>query len=189
MYNLDQKILIGEINKLQNTIDALRKTMKQYMKAKPREKGSFMSAIIQECNTIQNGVFRSNNALHLIPLTLTVSYMHLATLKEWLVNGKGLYTEDNTEIWDTELAEEIKTYRKDFMKIYADWSQWRKDRIDAKAWQGRSFLFLIPFYNTHFYGEITDHVTGETRSFQYNIFAKKKRILTTSKIFRNLSRQ
>ncbi|KAJ1162345.1 hypothetical protein NDU88_002813 [Pleurodeles waltl] len=40
---------------------------------------------------------------------VTLSYMHLANLKERLMHGKEIYDEDNTPTWRKELKEEIET--------------------------------------------------------------------------------
>lgn len=165
---VDKKILIAEMHEIQSHINGLKKTMQQYVEAKPHEKGSLMSAIIQDCNNLHYRIFQCENAVQLIPLAVTVSYMQLTALKERLVHGKTIYTEDNTEVWYKELEKEIQTYREDFEKLYTDWRQWRQDSIVVKFGEHKVFTTVIPFFNYIYTGEVTDHLTGQTRSLWAN---------------------
>ncbi|XP_078512406.1 uncharacterized protein LOC144772100 [Lissotriton helveticus] len=165
-YMIDKKILVAEVKQLQNSLDGLRQTMEQYVNAKPHEKGSLMSAIIAGCNDLHSRLVHSDNAVSLLPLTVTLSYMHLANLKERLMHGKEIYDEDNTPIWRKELQDAIETYKKDFQEVYARWRQWRSDSIVVTLGEYKTGTTVPPFYFYVYTGAVNDKVSGENRYFK-----------------------
>lgn len=164
-YMIDQKILAAEVNQMSNSLDGLHRTMKQYVEAKNNEKGALMGAIVAVCNDLHSRLVHSNNAVHLIPLTVTLSYMHLANLKERLMHGKEIYDEDNTAVWKKNLKEEIELYKKEFQELYAKWQKWRSDSITVKLDEYKSPTTIPPFFFYVFTGDVDDKVTGENRNF------------------------
>ncbi|KAJ1162346.1 hypothetical protein NDU88_002814 [Pleurodeles waltl] len=164
-YMIDQKILAAEVNQMQNSLDGLRRTMQQYVEAKNNEKGALMGAIVASCNDLHSRLVHSNNAVHLIPLTVTLSYMHLANLKERLMHGKEIYDEDNTVVWKKDLKEEIETYQKDFEELYGKWQKWRSDSITVTLDEYKSPTTIPPFFFYVFTGDVYDKVTGKNRNF------------------------
>ncbi|XP_056425997.1 uncharacterized protein LOC130367547 isoform X2 [Hyla sarda] len=140
---IDEKILEFELQERRNEIRAIQKTMRSYVDARIREKGSWISTLIHACNELFYKLTQSKNSMQFIPLVVTHSTLHLLILKERLLHGKEMYVEDNTEVWRKELEDQISSY-KDFIKdIYAKWVEWRKSKINVKV--GASFNTFMRF--------------------------------------------
>jgi hypothetical protein len=163
---IDSKILAAELAQRKEELDGLRDTMRQYYNAKIHEKGSLMSAMIAQCNTIYEELTETPNYLHTGPLAAAHSHLHLGVLRERLEHGKKMYEEDNTKIWRQELHEAHDKYQKWFDKFVADWKTWRFGKITARWWRKWNFTLLPPFYYWVAYGEAQDPmVSGEKISY------------------------
>ncbi|KAJ1162337.1 hypothetical protein NDU88_002805 [Pleurodeles waltl] len=118
--------------------------------------------VIKPANSISG---KHGNVDHLIPLTVTVSYMHLANIKEMLMHGNDIYDED-TAVWKKDLEDESKTYKKDFEELHGQWRKWRGINITVTLDEYKSPKTIPPFFFFFFFtGDVDENVTREYRNF------------------------
>lgn len=162
---VDVKILAKELEERNEELNGLKDTLNNYVEAKNHEKGALMSAMISQLNVLYSKFTQSSNAIHLIPLTVAASHLHLIILLERLSHGKDIYDEDNTLQWHKDLTDKYNDYIKFFRHIYPLWKEWRDNRVEVKWYLTKGFTVVFAFsYNTH--GEVVDHVTSESINYQ-----------------------
>ncbi len=159
---IDEKILVAELDERQETLDGLNTSLQQYCSALDTEKGSLMSAMLVSINSLYSELTESDNALHLVPITVSLAHLHLTLLRERYSHGEEMYGEDNTAVWESELNDQYDNYKAFFSSIYPAWQTWRYSQITTN-WDTSLVVSIIPHDKA--YGKVSDSVTGE--SFEY----------------------
>ena len=158
---IDSKLLAKELEQREAELLGLKDTMEQYVDAKIHEKGSFMSAMLTQANTIYEELTTTSNALHVAPLLVAHSHLHLSLLRERLEHGKKMYEEDNTPLWRKELQGYYDKYKKYFDDFLVKWKTWRFGTIQAKWWRTTAPQLLPPFFYYIVHGRAIDTFSGE----------------------------
>eukprot|EP00523_Entomoneis_sp_CCMP467_P017340 CAMPEP_0168806458 /NCGR_PEP_ID=MMETSP0726-20121227/1555_1 /TAXON_ID=265536 /ORGANISM="Amphiprora sp., Strain CCMP467" /LENGTH=593 /DNA_ID=CAMNT_0008858361 /DNA_START=42 /DNA_END=1823 /DNA_ORIENTATION=- len=108
----------------------------------------------------------NENTIHFLPLTVTVSILHMSVLREQLKrtelldqkNGK-----NNSPGSEELLSIHYNKYFQFFKEYYVKWEQWRFGNITTRQWE--AYDGLTKFCK----GEVRDNVTGLVRKFKYQI--------------------
>ena len=74
--------------------------------------GKQMSAILVSCNQLYEELTGTDNAIHLIPITISHCYLHFTMLRGRLEHGFDMYPDakDNHR-WEKELTSKVNNYK------------------------------------------------------------------------------
>ena len=100
---VDAKIFEFELKTLQGEINGIQHDLSSYSASLTHEKGSYLTAILTQCNSLFSRMQISDNRHQLVPVMVTVGLIHLNMLRERSLFGKELFEEDNQMVWDREL--------------------------------------------------------------------------------------
>ena len=79
---VDAAILKQELAKRESELKGLQASMTKYVAAQTHKNGALMSAMLVTSKTLFEELDGSADDVHLLPLTITHAYQHLALLKE-----------------------------------------------------------------------------------------------------------
>ena len=114
----------------------LRDSMEYYMHAHANsEKASWLTAMLVTCNQIFEKFDNSLSDVHLLPLAFVHAYQHILLLREWVLYGKELYGEDDTEVWMNEIHDYVQKYTNFFVTKTIKWEELRKKQLKEKYWE------------------------------------------------------
>lgn len=164
---VETKILDFELQERTAALNALRDNMKMYTHASNDEKASLMSAILVSCNQLYEELTSSDNAIHLIPITISHCYLHLTMLRERFEHGFDMYPDaKDSHQWEKELTSKVNDYKAFFLNIYPKWREWRRGEVRVSTWQSKNAMLIPPFFNYTAHGETKDDMTEEVVSYQ-----------------------
>jgi hypothetical protein len=154
---VELKILEYELGERDAQLEGLKQTLKMYAKASNRERASLLSAIVMKCNELYSELTRSENVIHLIPVTIAYAYLHLTVLRERHQHGRELYpdAEDQTQ-WEKELRQKVDDYRSFFIDILPKWKKWREDEVTTSYKTKKKPMGVPPFFYWTVYGATKD---------------------------------
>lgn len=127
---IDAKVLDFELQERRNELDSLGRNLVHFSRARAnKEKGNFLSILINECNNLQRKLTKSKNAIHLTPFVSPLALIHCSLLKTRLENGKSLYGENDDDAWLEDLVTTINEYKQHIQTNHAEWMKWREKQI------------------------------------------------------------
>lgn len=144
---VDISILKDEYERDALSIDGLKTTMNRYIDDVAPQKGITLTVALGKADDLFSKLTKSSNAIHLIPLSVVLSQLHLLLLAEQNQHGTVIFSEPGKNAvpynprWADELTQQRIKYRKFFRDIYQQWWTWRISNIEAD-W-GRSFSFPV----------------------------------------------
>ena len=126
-----------------------------------------MSAILVSCNQLYEELTGTDNAIHLIPITISHCYLHFTVLRERLEPGFDMYPDakDNHR-WEKELTSKVNNYKAFFIEIYPKWREWRRREVRVSTWRSKNGMIIPPFFNYTAHGETKDDMTEEVVSYE-----------------------
>lgn len=128
---VDRRILEFELQRDEEEISGLKKTIERFHNNKPPEQGSELDIALGKADDLYAKLTGSSNAIQLIPLTVTVSHLHLTLLAERQAHGAEVFSEPYDPKWQEELTDQRIAYEKFFRSIYQKWWTWRSSQVSA----------------------------------------------------------
>ena len=126
---VDEKILARELDERKGDLQGLKFNLEQFYGAADDEKSKWLVYVLGSCNDLRGHLTSSPNKIHLIHLTITTAFIHLAMLRERLINGERMGLQPNKYTWDKELTEMVSTYRSFLTSTRSEWKVWRRNEI------------------------------------------------------------
>jgi hypothetical protein len=160
---IDAAILQAEYQQDQESIDGLKETLLRYLDDEPPQKGDTLTGALQAADLLYAQLTESSNAIHLIPLTVALSHLHLLILAEQNQHGTVIFSSPNqppgvyNTKWGDQLTEQRLNYKSFFEKILDQWWSWRRPLIYSEY--GRTWAPIV--WSAHGKG-VDDHANLET---------------------------
>ena len=136
---IDRAILKKEIEDRKNELEALKEHCNQYSIDKgDTENSQALTAALTSAIDLKSKLTGSSNGKHLLPITVFLSQLHLAILRERLIHGLKLYNpnedkqKSSIKNWYEELNKTYDYYKKYFLMTEIEWAEWRQLTLSYK---------------------------------------------------------
>jgi hypothetical protein len=132
---VDAAILDQELSFNNASLSGLKTTMRNYNQAKAPQAGELLVVAIGKADDLFQHLTQSKNAIHMIPLCIALSHLHLSLLAEQQRHGPVQFGPAGgppvayNPAWGAQLTRQRRLYRRHFRDVYPQWLAWRATKI------------------------------------------------------------
>jgi hypothetical protein len=132
---VDTAILEQEVSFNKASLSGLRTTMRNYNAANPPQAGELLVVAIGKADDLFQHLTQSKNAVHMIPLCIALSHLHLSLLAEQQRHGPAQFGPAGgppvayNPAWGAQLTRQRRLYTRHFRDVYPRWLAWRESKI------------------------------------------------------------
>ena len=176
---IDVSILKKEVEHRAAQIDALVDLIGEYKAANSiDEEKSKIGPLLSDVGKIFKSLERSSNRIHLLPLFVSCSYLHLSILREQVIKGEiwwGTVNDEHTTLLHAKFSE----YKRLFNTIFEEWQIYRRNSIrivsDCGFWRHVEVLDTNTNERVYYWIALCDHYWELTATYiKRRMFAEAK---------------